>query len=94
MDKKGQTTICINHGILRQARKLAVDEHRSFSSLVESCLVRAISRHERLREIDMELDKEEARQRRRVFTDAEPAPKSKPKAGAKPQAKPAARKKK
>lgn len=92
MVKKGQTTICINHGILRQARKLAVDEHRSFSSLVESCLVRAISRHERLREIDMELDKEEARHRRRVFTDAEPAPKSKTKAGAKP--KPAARKKK
>ena len=75
MVKKGQTTICINHGVLKQARKLATDERRSFSSLVEACLVRAIARHDKLREIDAEMDKEEARQRRKVFT-AAPAKKA------------------
>lgn len=68
MIRKGQTTVNISFGVLKAARQVAEDEHRSLSSLIEACLVREIERHKRLKAIDAEIAREEQQIRKRAMT--------------------------
>ncbi len=71
MRTKGQTTVNIDYGILNKASKLADDECRSFSSLVEIALKRELQRHELMKKYEAQMAKEEVQKHRR------PAAKSK-----------------
>lgn len=67
---KGQTSININPGILRQGRAIAKEDHRSFSSFVESCIAKEIRRYIAMKALDADIAKEEEAQRRRALTKA------------------------
>lgn len=70
MANKGQTSINIAPSILKQGRAIARDDHRSFSSFVESCIAKEIRRYIAMKELDAKLAQEEEVQRRRALTKA------------------------
>ena len=70
MISKGQTTITISFDTLQKAKRIAKEERRSLSGLVEYCLMREIERHKKIKAIDEEMQRDELIQRRRAFSKA------------------------